>query len=350
MKRVALGIIGCGAIGQYHLRAAIASPFIDVVAIADLRQEVRKETAAHYNISRVYAEGKELIEDERVEAVVLALPTCGRTELALHAFARGKHVLTEKPVAMNASEVRRMIAARGDLIAGCCSSRYRFLPSAKVATDFIATGALGELRVIRSRVVDGASEPPKVPPPPWRLSKALNGGGILVNWGCYDLDYLLGITGWQLKPRLVLAQTWMVAPHLAARAAPGSDAESHVAALILCEGGSVITYERGEFVAAQSESTWQIIGSQGSLHLRMLPEVNKTIIYDATTSEQGVIPQILWQGEEDADQVHTSPVQDFAAAILESRPPMTTLEQALIIQQITDAVYASAASGAAVEV
>jgi predicted dehydrogenase len=82
----------------------------------------------------------------------------------------------------------------------------------------------------------------------------------------------------------------------------------------------------------------------------MLPEVNKTIIYDATTSEQGVIPQILWQGEEDADQVHTSPVQDFAAAILESRPPMTTLEQALIIQQITDAVYASAVSGAAVEV
>ncbi|MCS7222691.1 MAG: Gfo/Idh/MocA family oxidoreductase [Anaerolineae bacterium] len=350
MRRVSLGIIGCGVIGQHHLRAALSSPLIDVVAIADLRQEAREETAARYNISKVYAEGKELIEDPCVEAVVLALPTCGRTELALHAFARGKHVLTEKPVAMNADEVRRMIAARGDLIAGCCSSRYRFLPSAKVVTDFIATGALGELRVIRARVIDAASEPPKTPPPPWRLSKALNGGGILMNWGCYDLDYLLGITGWQLRPRLVLGQTWTVAPHLAARAAPGSDAESHVAALILCDGGAVITYERGEFVAAQSESAWQIIGSRGSLRLHMLPGAGKTITYDATTSEQGVIPRVLWQGEEDADRVHTGPVQDFAAAILEGRPPMTTLEQALMIQQITDAVYASAAAGTAIEV
>jgi len=74
------------------------------------------------------------------------------------------------------------------------------------------------------RALKGAAAPPQNPPPPWRLSKAMNGGGILVNWGCYDLDYLLGITGWMIEPRLALARTWGVPETFAAYAAPGSDA------------------------------------------------------------------------------------------------------------------------------
>ena len=69
---------------------------------------------------------------------------------------------------------------------------------------------MGQLRVVRCRALKGAGALPQSPPPPWRLSRAMNGGGILVNWGCYDLNYLLGITGWAIEPRLALARTWGV--------------------------------------------------------------------------------------------------------------------------------------------
>ena len=133
---------------------------------------------------------------------------------------------------------------------GCCSSRHQFLPSAESATKFIAGGVLGPLRTLHCRCFRAAGERPKTSPPAWRLSNSMNGGGVLANWGCYDLDYLLGLTGWSLRPRLVLAQTWKVPPQFEAHVAPGSDAETHFAAFVLCEGGTVgfwkIMNEHGE--------------------------------------------------------------------------------------------------------
>lgn len=350
MQPVSLGIIGCGVIGRHHMAAASRSSLIRVAAVADRIEDKGREIAEQYGVPKCYLEGADLLEDPEIEAVVLAFPAVGRFPLAMKAFSKGIHVLTEKPVAMNAGEVAQMIAARGDLVAGCCSSRYRFLPSTDAAAQFIATGALGELRVIRARNITAASTPPAAPPPTWRLRSGENGGGILMNWGCYDLDYLLGITGWMLRPQQVLSQTWTLPAHYASRAAPDSDAETHLTALIRCEGGTVINYERGEFAASRPESAWQIVGSHGTLHLQMTPTEGKTLAFDASDSERGIVSQIVWQDEEDTGRVHDGPVQDFCAAIREGRQPKTSLEQALIVQKISDAIYQSARSGQSVEV
>ena len=350
MKPVKIGVIGCGVIGPAHLAAAAKSPLLEIEAVADFIEERARKAAQEYGAKKVFFNGTDLLADPDVEAVVLAFPTQHRTELALQAFARGKHVLTEKPVAMNADEVRQLIKARGNLIAGCCSSRYRFLEGAEVAAKFIASGALGALRLVRSRNIGAAGEKPKTPRPDWRLTKALNGGGILVNWGCYDLDYLLGITGWSLKPEMVFAQTWTIPPQFESHIAPGSDAETHYTALIRCEGGTVIAIERGEYMPAQSEDAWQIIGTNGSLKLTMTNALPKRIIHDDTSTEKGVVSRVLWEGEENNALVHAGPVTDFAAAIRENRQPKTSLENALVVQQITDAIYASAESGTAVEI
>jgi UDP-N-acetyl-2-amino-2-deoxyglucuronate dehydrogenase len=350
VQPVRLGIIGCGVIGKVHLEAAVQSSLLEVVAVADLDEARACAAAERFGVPRVYTDGQLLLADPDVEAVVLALPACARTSLALRAFERGKHVLTEKPVAMNAAEVRQMIAARGELVAGCCSSRFRFLPAAQAATDFIATGALGPLRLLRCRAVQAASPPPQTLPPAWRLSRALNAGGILANWGCYDLDYLLGLTGWILKPRLVLAQTWTVPPQFQSHLPPGSDAETHAVALIRCEDGAVIALERGEYMAARSDAAWEIIGTAGSLRLNMLPAERKQLVFDEGTATDGVASRVIWEGDEDASLTRRGPVEDFAAAIRTGHPPKTTLEQALVVQQITDAIYAAAEQGKAVEI
>jgi predicted dehydrogenase len=281
---------------------------------------------------------------------VLALPAHARTDLALRAFAKGKHVLTEKPVAMNAAEVEQLLAAQGDLLAGCCSSRFHFLPATQAVTDFIASGTLGDLRVIRCRAIKPAGPRPETMPPNWRLSKSLNGGGIMSNWGCYDLDYLLGITGWQLKPQTVSAQVWQVPSVFQTQVTPNSDAETHLAALIRCQDGTVITYERGEYVAAPANEAWEIIGTAGSLRLQMTPRQGKTIIHYQADAAQGVVSHILWQGDDSYQNVHPGPMQDFAQAIRQGRLPQTDLTRALIIQQITDAIYTASETGTVVEI
>ena len=358
MDPVGLGVIGCGVIGKVHARDAAKREHISLVAVADLREGAARAVADELGVKKTYASAEALLDDDDVEAVVLALPTAAREGLACKAFARGKHVLVEKPIAKRAAEVEEMIAARGDLIAGCCSARFRMPESARAASDFIATGALGRLRLVRARGVSQAKERPETLPPPWRLCRSMNGGGILVNWGCYDLDYVLGITGWALKPRTVLAQTWPIPGRYAANVVPESDAETYGTALVRCEDDAVILLERGEYMPTKPETIYEVIGEDGALHLDVYGE-EKRIVHIAADTERGVIERTIWQSGLPAPparqagepvKVHPSVTSDFALAIREGRQPGTPLEQALIVQKITDAIYASAATGTAVEI
>ena len=350
MKPVKVGVIGCGVIGSRHLSIATEAPHIELVAAADLIETNRTAAAERFNPPKMYSNDIDLLDNDEVEAVVLAFPTQYRTEVALRAFERGKHVLIEKPIAMNTAEVDQLIAARGDLVAGCCSSRKRFTASARLATQLITSGGLGELRTVYCRAIMGAREKPDTPRPAWRLIKALNGGGILVNWGCYDLDYLLGITGWQLKPQTVFAQTWTVPQVFESHIASGSDAETHYTALIGCEGNIVLSVERGEFMTMHSHADWEVIGTKGSLKLNMQDGKPASVIHNRTTPEGGVVSTSLSEMEEATRTQHSTPLSDFAAAIRENRHPSTSLEKALVVQKITDAIYASAETRNAVEI
>lgn len=362
MNPVKYGVIGCGVIGPTHMKPAATTDILDLVAVADHHADRADSACANFNVPKTYNEGLDLIADPEIEMVVLAMPACHRKELALAAFAAGKHVLTEKPVAMNAADVREMIAARGNLKAACCSSRYRFITHFQVAADFIASGALGELREVYIRSFFPAAPPPDAPKPEWRLKRHLNGGGFLMNWGCYDLDYLLGLCGWQLKPEKCFGQTWTVPPHIAWHLPEGSDAETQYIGLIRCEGGTMLHVERGEYMSISEESAWQIVGTKGSLHLTMTavtaagPQASagasnwKRIVFNELTQDRGVVESVLWEGEEDLSLVSSGPVTDLAMAIREDREPKTSLERALVVQRISDAIYASAARGDTVEV
>lgn len=357
MQPVKYGVIGCGVIGPTHMKANASYDHLDLVAVADLIPERAAKAAADYNVAKVYGEGKDLIDDPEVELVVLAMPTCHRKELALYAFSKGKHVLTEKPVAMNAGDVDDLIAARGDLKAACCCSRYSFITHHQVAAEFIAAGNLGALRSVYMRSYFPAAPPPAEPKPEWRLKRHLNGGGFLMNWGCYDLDYLLALCGWQLKPEKCFAQHWPVAPHLQSHLPAGSDAETYYTALIRCEGGTVLSLDRGEYMPISQESAWHIMGEKGTLRLTMTavaaagPTASagasnwKQIVFEEATVDRGLVSTVLWEGEEDLSRVSTGPVADLALAIRENRDPRTTLEKARLIQQISDAVYQSGWTG-----
>jgi UDP-N-acetyl-2-amino-2-deoxyglucuronate dehydrogenase len=349
MKPVRVGIIGCGVIGKHHAASAASSELIEIAALADLREEAVRPLAEQYNVPKAYSEADELIRDESIEAVVIAMPAHLRTELALKAFGTGKHVLTEKPVALNAGEVQQMIDAQGDLVAACCSCRYRFLPSAQAASEFIGRGELGAIRSVHCRNFSPARGRPESMPPEWRLKKSLNGGGILMNWGCYEIDYLLGITNWTLKPRTVFAQTWQISETFRPHIPDGSDAETHYTALIRCEGGAMLSMERGEYMPAHARGAWQIIGENGSLELYMTSS-DASLIFCRADDANGIVEELVWEGTADNSVVHNGPLHDLAAAIRSNREPKTSLKNALVVQKISDAIYASGESGTAAEI
>lgn len=345
-KPVKIGVIGCGVIGQHHMAAAQASDEIELTAVADLNADAVKAAAEKYGARKVYGSAEALCDDEEIQGVVLALWAAHRPKAALYAFSKGKHVLLEKPIARNVAEVESYIEAAGDkLIGACASSRYHFKQHVDPVAKFIADGNLGDLRMVHCRVLVRAKPRPTKAPPVWRLSHELNGGGILVNWGSYDFDYLMTLTNWQIKPISVFAQTWQVPDGLASRAAEGSDAETHAAALFRCENNVAISYERAEMIGTQGYASWQIIGTGGSIEAKMTANGESEITFNRADDEKGVVDDVIWKGTIDSSMVHAGPITDFAAAIRDGRQPVTDLKRSLLLQQITDAIYTSARTG-----
>ena len=336
--------------GQNHLRAAMDSEHLVVEAVADTQVEIARATAATYDIRLIFSSAEDMIRCPHVDAVVFATPTMGRAAMAIEALLNGKHVLVEKPAGMDADEVRGMIASQGDRVAACCSSRFRFLESASVVENTLQQKTLGAIRVVRARAISSYGPPPDTPPPAWRLSRKMNGGGILMNWGVYDLDYLLGLLRWSVTPDVVIAQTWDPGDGFEDYVAPDSDAESHYTAFIRCREGTVISLERGEFVSMCSNNAWDIVGDRAALRFNMVPEGRNRVYFDKGVPGKGLMENLLWEGEDDPEATQQGPLNDFAQAILKNRPPKTPLDKALIVQQVCDAIYLSARQNRAVTV
>ncbi|MEM1445210.1 MAG: Gfo/Idh/MocA family oxidoreductase [Planctomycetota bacterium] len=345
MDRIKLGVIGCGVIGRAHIQAAVDLPRVEVVAVADFVPAAAESAAEMVPGVTVYGSGDELIERAAVDAVVLAMPTSARTELPKLAIRHGKHVLLEKPPAMNAEALREIAALGSDRLVACASSRFRHYESARFATRFLAEESLGPIRLVRFRGISAPSPKPEKAPPVWRLRRDLNGGGILVNWGVYDLDYLLGLLGFRLRPTTVLARTWGVPKHMAPWVAPDSDAEIHAAAFMQCEGGAAIQLERAEHTPAPAEAVWHIVGERGGLRLTMLGGDEKQIILDRIDDKEGLVSETIWSGQEPWNTLHAGPIGNLADAILDGSKVATGLAEAIQLQEVLDAINASSDQG-----
>jgi predicted dehydrogenase len=341
-RRVVL--IGCGVVGKVHLAEALATPGCEVVGVCDLFRSSADAVAAQHGIARVYATPAEALADPNVDGLILALPTAARQELALQALAAGKHLLLEKPMGLCAAEIQALLAAQGNRVVACCSARMSLMTHARVARAAYARGELGELRSIHCWATSALGTRPTSPPPAWRVSHALNGGGILMNWGIYDLDFVLGLSSWTLQPEVVSAHTWGVAAPFGDRVAPGSDAETHLTAMIRFAGGATMVYERGEFTAAAARQEWQLLGTEGALRLH-LHEAKAPVWLDRADAASGVQSRVLHEDPTSTEYFMRGPVGDWVASVRETRAPQTGLQQALVLSRLTDAIYRSAQSG-----
>ena len=124
MKRVGVGVIGCGNISSAYLTAARNFPILDIVALADANPAAAEARGAEYNIPARPVEA--LLADPSVEIVLNLTVPKAHVEVGLRAIAAGKHVHSEKPLGVNVAEARPLVeaaAARG-LRLGCAPDTF----------------------------------------------------------------------------------------------------------------------------------------------------------------------------------------------------------------------------------
>ena len=179
------GILGCAGIAiRKFIPALREARRTEVLAIASRTREKAQAAAADLDIPRGYGSYDELLADPDVDAIYNPLPNDLHCPWTIRAAAAGKHVLCEKPLAMNAAEVRRMIAAcKRHRVVLMEAFMYRFHPQWDLVRSLIAAGRIGDVRLVRATFSFVINRPADN----YRY-KLENGGGARMDVGCYCVN------------------------------------------------------------------------------------------------------------------------------------------------------------------
>ena len=116
--KVKMAVVGVGGMGSNHVRDLAKLENVDLVAICDIEQATADRVAADYGV-RGYTDYRTLLDQEKPQAITIATPHYGHTPIAIAAFERGIHVLTEKPLAVHVQDGNKMIAAYEEARKSC---------------------------------------------------------------------------------------------------------------------------------------------------------------------------------------------------------------------------------------
>jgi predicted dehydrogenase len=214
-----VGVIGMGWAGQQHLAAYDALPGVRIVALAGLEDPVRTKLAKQYGIEHGVARWEDLIDLGDLDAVSVAVPTFLHAPIAIAALERGIHVLSEKPIARNASEADAMVAAAraADRVLDVAFN-HRQRGDIQKLKSVIDAGRLGRPYYAKAWWLRRTGIPTMGS---WFTRAELAGGGPLVDIGVHVLDYSLFLLG-NPEVRAVSASTY----DLLASAGFGSNPDS----------------------------------------------------------------------------------------------------------------------------
>ena len=177
------GILGAANIALNRVIPALQhSPHMKVVAIASRSLAKAQEAARTHGIPRAYGSYEELLADPDVEAIYNPLPNHLHVPWSIRAADAGKHVLCEKPIALNAGEARELLLARDRTGVQMAEAfMVRAHPQWAAVRELIAEGRIGELRLVVGHFSYFRRDPTDI------RSRADWGGGALMDVGCYPI-------------------------------------------------------------------------------------------------------------------------------------------------------------------
>lgn len=243
-------VIGYGGMGHFHGDKMRTVDGIRLAGIYDIDPE-RGKFAESEGI-HAYSSRAELLADPEIELVVVATPNDVHKEIALDAFAAGKNVISEKPVAMNSAELEEMIAAAnraGKLFT--VHQNRRWDEDYLTVKKMVDSHELGNVFRIESRVMGSRGIPSG-----WREEKE-HGGGMLLDWGVHLLDQML----------MMMEGRKLLSVHASMTHITNPECDDGFTAFCTFEGGLEWIVEVGtcHFVEVPR---WYVFGDSGSAVIR----------------------------------------------------------------------------------
>jgi predicted dehydrogenase len=327
-KKVRWGVLGAANIAVKKVIPSMqAGENCEITAIASRSLEKAKQAAKALNIPKFYGSYEELLADADIEAIYIPLPNDQHLEWASKAAQAGKHVLCEKPLGLNAAEVRRLIEIRDETGVKIQEAfMVRTHPQWLAVRDLIRTGRIGDLRTINCFFSYFNDDKSNI------RNKSEMGGGALMDIGCYCINLSRFI--FEDEPRKVVS--------LIER-----DAETGIDKLT----SAMLDFPRGQAVFTCSTQLvpyqrLHFLGTKGRIEVEIpvnTPTDTPTRIYiddgsdlygkNIETIEFEAANQFMIQGDL------------FSQAVRENSEQRISLEDSFKNMAVIDAVFRSAKSG-----
>jgi predicted dehydrogenase len=346
-RKLNVGVIGLGSIGSTHLNALQANAHeARITALCDIVPEKLNFHGDRLKITPRYENYRDLLKTD-VDAVSICVENNLHKEIALAALKAGKHVLLEKPMAMNALEAREIIAAAeasGKILQiGMVWRQHR---QAQQVRQLVQDGVFGEIYHIRAvltrrRGIPGLGG--------WFTTKSRSGGGPLIDLGVHWFDIAMHLSGlW--NPTSVTAVTY--APFASNMkqycytdmwAGPPKydgvcDVEDYAAGLVRFGTKATLNFEISWAANVEEECFIELLGSKGGV--KILDGKPLKI----RTEFQGRVTDVL-PAFEPRDEWFNRQHRLFLDACRGECPPAATAQEGLIVMKLIDAVYQSSALG-----
>jgi len=326
MMALAVGVIGYGYTGKIHAQAYLSQAGARLIAVADADASRLRDLPPGV---RGCGSQEELLA-AGVDAVSICLPTHWHCRAAVHALSSGKHVLVEKPIAMNLDEARRMLsAAKAAARVLYVGMTHRFYPELREAKKLVDDGAIGRIVACNDCALEHLGF---LNVPPWYLEKRFAGGGPALTSGIHLVDRLRWFTGDEVS----MVTGSAVNPYF------GADVEDAGQMFLRFRQGSSAQVT----VAFMREPhplvcDLQVIGSRGSITVHTWRGYE---VWDASGHKEKTVYTV---------EPHSAKVQigiegeiaEFCSSIAEGRSPWPTAEDSTRSLQVVMAFYHAAQTG-----
>lgn len=323
-----LALVGCGAISDWHANAlAAAAPRTTVTACVDVDPERAANAANRHPDAIVFGSLDDALASDTFDAVDLMVPHHLHEQLATAAFAAGKHVLLEKPMAPTLDACDRILAAARDAATVfMVAENAQYWPEVLVARQLLDDGAIGELVTARAWHCFPPFGDFYAGDEPWRFALAAAGGGVAIDAGSH---WLRPLRMWCGELTEVVAVT--------GRPLPAMEGESMCRALCRFDSGVVASFDAFLVPGAVANvPLFQLTGTVGEITIDGLGRVR---LFDGADFKGTVV------GQGNYIQSYEGEMADFEAAVLDGRPPAASAEHALGELRGALAMYRSAGSG-----
>jgi predicted dehydrogenase len=335
--KLGVGVIGVG-IGKLHLQGYTESPDAEIIALCDIDEPRAKRAAEKFSVPKIYADYHELLADDRIDAVSVAVPNYLHAPMVIDAFAAGKHVICEKPLTIDQKDGEAMIEAgkkAGKLFMTAFNNRFR--GDTQVLKTLIENGELGNIYYgktgwLRRKGIPGMGG--------WFTTKAKSGGGPLIDIGVHVLDLALWLMG-NPKAVSVTGSTYAeFGPKGEGMSTYGNpeaggcfDVEDLASAFIRLDSGATLVLEASwaSHIKEDDRIYTELMGTKGGAKVAPLA-VYKDMYgrpVDITPSYQEMVG-------------HTMEIKHFVDCIVNGTKLISTGEHGLEVVRILNAIYKSA--------